>query len=161
MSNLSTVEIDSLLRPVAALTVIICVGNTLRSDDGVGPYIASHLKNTGKLIVFDAGYDPENFIGKAAETGPGRIIIIDAADFGGEAGEARIIGEEDIPESSLSTHAIPLKVVYHILKADTGSEIKFIGIQPKEVSHGERLSPEVKAAADKMIARITKEFTDA
>ena len=161
MSNLSTVEIDSLLKPISALTVIICVGNTLRSDDGVGPYIASHLKNTKKLAVFDAGYNPENFIEEAAETRPGRIIIIDAADFGGEPGEARIISENEIPESSLSTHAIPLNVIYHILKEDTGSEIKFIGIQPKEVSHGERLSPEVKAAADKMIARITKEFTDA
>jgi hydrogenase 3 maturation protease len=161
MSNLSTAEIDSLLKPVAALTVIICVGNTLRSDDGVGPYIASYLKNTEKLIVFDAGYNPENFIEETAETRPGRIIIIDAADFGGEAGEARIIDEEDIPESSLSTHAISLKVVYHILKADTGSEIKFIGIQPRQVAHGESLSPEVKAAADKIIARIKKEFTDA
>ena len=161
MSNLSTVEIDSLLRPVAALTVIICVGNTLRSDDGVGPYIASYLNNTEKLTVFDAGYNPENFIEEAAETRPGRIIIIDAADFGGEAGEARIIDEENIPESSLSTHAIPLKVIYHILKADTASEIKFIGIQPRQVAHGESLSPEVKAAADKIISRIKKEFAGA
>ncbi|MDD4879290.1 MAG: hydrogenase maturation peptidase HycI [Candidatus Omnitrophica bacterium] len=161
MSNLSTAEIDSLLKPVVALTVIICVGNTLRSDDGVGPYIASYLKNTGKLAVLDAGYNPENFIEKAAGLRPGRIVIIDAADFGGEPGETRIISERDIPETSLSTHAIPLKVVYHILKEDTGSEIRFIGIQPKEVSHGECLSPEVKAAADNLISKIKKEFSGA
>ncbi len=150
-----------MLKPAADLTVIICVGNILRSDDGAGPYIASYLNNSEKLAVIDAGYDPENFIEEAAKLKPGRIVIIDAADFGGDAGEVRVISEEDIPESSLSTHAIPLKVIYHILKEDTGSEIKFIGIQPKEVSYGERLSPEVKAAADKMIAKIKKEFIDA
>lgn len=161
MSNLLTAEIDDLLKPAADLTVIICVGNTLRSDDGVGPYIASHLNNSKLLAVIDAGYDPENFIEETAKLKPGRIIIIDAADFGGKAGEAKVIDERDIPESSLSTHAIPLKVIYHILKEDTASEIKFIGIQPKEVRHGEYLSPEVRAAADEIIAKIKKEFTNA
>jgi len=161
MSNLLTAEIDDLLKPTADLTVIICVGNTLRSDDGVGPYMASHLKNTKKLVVFDAGYNPENFIEEVVALKPGRIVIIDAADFGGKAGETKVISEEDIPESSLSTHAIPLRVIYHILKEDTGSEIKFIGIQPKEVGHGERLSTEVKAAADRIVSKIRKELADA
>lgn len=141
--------------------MIICVGNTLRSDDGAGPYIASYLKGTKKLAAFDAGYNPENFIEEVTALKPGRVIIVDAADFGGEVGEARIINEGDIPESSLSTHAIPLNVIYHILKEDTGSEIKFIGIQPKGVGHGEGLSPGVKAAADMIISRINKEFADA
>jgi len=155
------IEIDDLLKPSADLTVIICVGNTLRSDDGVGPYIASYLYNSKKLAVIDAGYNPENFIEEVTELKPGRIVIIDAADFGGKAGETRVINEGDIPESSLSTHAIPLSVIYHILKEDTASEIKFIGIQPKSVRYDEGLSPEVQAAADKIIAMIKKEFTDA
>lgn len=140
---------------------MICVGNTMRSDDGVGPYIASYLNDSKLLSVIDAGYNPENFIEEVAGLKPGRIVIIDAADFGGKAGETKVISEGDIPESSLSTHAIPLSVIYHILKEDTASEIKFIGIQPKDVRHGECLSPEVKAAADKIIAKIKKEFTDA
>lgn len=161
MSNSLTAEINDLLKPTQYLTVMICVGNALRSDDGAGPYIASRLKNTEKLSVFDVGYTPENFIEEVSELKPGRIIVIDAADFGGEAGEARIISEEDIPESSLSTHAIPLKVIYHILKEDTDSEIKFIGIQPKSVKYDEVLSPEVKATSDMMISRINKEFANA
>ena len=140
---------------------MICVGNALRSDDGAGPYIASHLKNTKKLIILDVGYNPENFIEEVASLKPGRIIVVDAADFGGEAGEARIISEDEIPESSLSTHAIPLKVIYHILKEDTDSEIVFIGIQPKEIKYDECLSPEVKATADMIISKINKEFSDA
>ena len=143
------------------MTVIICVGNVLRSDDGAGPYIASHLKNTKKLAVFDAGYTPENFIEEVVELKPGRIIVIDAADFGGEAGEVKIISEEDIPESSLSTHAIPMKLIYHIFKDDTDSDIRFIGIQPKSVKYDEGLSPEVKAASDMIISQINKEFADA
>jgi len=161
MSNSLTAEINNLLKPAADLTVIICVGNPLRSDDGVGPYIASYLKDTKRLVVFDAGYNPEDFIDRVSGLKPGRVVIIDAADFGGKPGEARVISEEKIPQSSLSTHAIPLKVIYHILKEDTGSEIKFIGIQPGEVGYGERLSPEVKVVADEMVSRIKKEFSDA
>ena len=161
MSNSLTAEINDLLKPAPYLTVIICVGNSLRSDDGAGPYIASRLKNGEKLVVLDAGYNPENFIEEVIALKPGRIVIIDAADFRGKAGEARMISEEDIPGSSLSTHAISLNVIYHILKEDTSSDIKFIGIQPKEVGYGERLSPEVQAAADMIISKIKKEFIDA
>lgn len=161
MSNSLTAEITDLLRPSEGLDVIICVGNPMRSDDGVGPYIASKIAGSPRLKIFDAGYTPENIIDEVKAVKPDRIIFIDAADFRGKAGEIRMIGEEEIPESGLSTHAIPLKVICGILRADTGSDVRFIGIQPADVSFSEKMSSEVKGAADLLIAKINGEFSHA
>jgi len=161
MSSSSTAEIKKLITSRKQPLVFITIGNTLRSDDGVGPYIASKLKSNKSLIVLDCASHPENYIDEIVELNPGKITIIDAADFGGDSGDIRIIEKEQIPETSLSTHLISLKVIASILEDDTKAEVKFLGIQPKSVSLGEELSSEVKEAADRLIKIILKEHKNA
>jgi hydrogenase 3 maturation protease len=162
MSNLLADNLVNLLTPQEfSRTLIITVGNCFRADDGVGPYIASGLKQSAHLSVIDAGYTPENIIDPAAKLCPQRIIFIDAADFAGLPGELRLIDAKHIPESSLSTHSVPLPVVSRILQEDTRADIYFIGIQPKSVEHKEGLSEEVSFAADTLIKHINQEFKDA
>jgi len=162
MSNLLDVSLINLLTPREfPRTLIITAGNCFRADDGAGPYIASGLKQSSKLSVIDAGYAPENIIDQAVKLSPQRIIFIDAADFGGAWGELRLIDSERIPETSLSTHSIPLPVVSRILSADTKAQIYFIGIQPKSVEYRQGLSGEVKSAAEELIKHINQEFKDA
>ena len=176
MSNLLAGNLTDLLTPQEfSHTLIITVGNCFRADDGVGPYIAVGLKQSAKLSVIDAGYTPENIIDQAIKLlaqrritasqigpgAPGRIIFIDAADFGGSSGELRLIDAQHIPEVSLSTHSMPLSVISRILYEDTQAKIYFIGIQPKSVEHQEGLSYEVKLAADALIKHINQEFKDA
>ena len=159
MSNLLTGNLINLLTSKDFFhTLIITVGNHFRADDGVGPYIASGLMPSAKLLVIDAGSTPENVIDQAAKLSPERIIFIDAADFGGMPGELRIIDHEHIPEASLSTHSVPLPVISRILYEDTKAKIYFIGIQPKSVEHKEGLSAEVKLAADALIKQINEGF---
>lgn len=162
MSNLLAGNLINLLIPREfSRTLIITVGNSFRSDDGAGPYIASGLRQSNKLSIIDAGYTPENIIDQAVKFAPGRIIFIDAADFGGAPGELRLIDAEHIPQASLSTHSMPLPVVSRILYEDTGAKIYFIGIQPKSIEHKAGLSKEVNLAADALIKHINKEFKDA
>lgn len=162
MSNLLADNLSSLLTPQEfSRTLIITVGNCFRADDGVGPYIASGLRQSAKLSVIDAGYTPENIIDQAVKLSPGRIIFIDAADFSKVPGELRLIDSAHIPESSLSTHSMPLPVISRILYEDTKAKIYFIGIQPKSVEHKEGLSCEVSLAADALIKHINEEFKDA
>lgn len=147
----------------SVIPVIITVGNTLRSDDGVGPYIASCLKPHRQPAIINAGSNPENSIEEAISLKPRGIVIIDAADFGGEPGEARLIDKEYIPETSVSTHMISLKVVAAILAEETKAQVSFLGIQPKHVGIGEGLSAEVKKTADEIVAlllRSTQMSTD-
>ena len=156
MSNLLTAKLKKILNFESGLNVIITIGNSLRSDDGVGPYIASKLDSIDNIVVVDAKCNPENFIDQIVNLKPKNILIIDAASFGGETGEIRMIAMNDIPETALSTHAISLKVVASILVEDTGASIGFLGIQPKSVVFGEGLCDKVIAAADLVIGEIKK-----
>lgn len=162
MSNLLDASLVNFLTPKEFIrTLIVTVGNCFRADDGVGPYIASCLRQSLRLSVIDAGFTPENIIDDVIKLFAQRIIFIDAADFDGVPGELRLIDSEHIPETSLSTHSMPLPVVSRILYEDTKAQIYFIGIQPKSVEYRQGLSGEVKSAADELIKHINQEFKDA
>ncbi|HOY09791.1 MAG TPA: hydrogenase 3 maturation endopeptidase HyCI [Candidatus Omnitrophota bacterium] len=158
MSNLLTAEIFEALKPRPGTNLVITAGNSFRSDDGVGPYLYEALKGRVLVPILDAGYTPENIIDQAIQVNPDYIIVIDAADFHGRPGEVRIIEEDLIPTSTLSTHAIPLNVVTRLIEEETGATTVFIGIQVCSVVPGEGLSPEVKEAADALSQEMTNLF---
>ena len=136
---------------------VITVGNSLRSDDGVGPYIAGQVKiPKDGVIILDAGDRPENIVWKATEVAPKRVVIIDAADFGGEPGEVRAIPEDCLPENPISTHRFPLRVISQLVTEDTGARVDFICIQPQSVGFGEGLSERVKAAAEEIVMMLSE-----
>lgn len=157
MSNLSA-NIQKIFASLEGCDVILTVGNTLRSDDGLGPFIASELEANDKLAVIDAGSNPEKVIDEITKLNPENILIIDAADFRANPGEVRLIDQEAIPETSLSTHTISLKVIAGILARDTKAQIKFLGVQAKSVGLGEGICAEVKLAASGIVKEIKRRF---
>jgi hydrogenase 3 maturation protease len=102
-----TAEIKDIFTPSEkGKLLVITVGNSLRSDDGVGIYIAKQIKKCKKnIIILNADSKPENIIDKAVQIKPQKVVIIDAADFGGRVGEIRLIKKTDIQSTSLSTHS--------------------------------------------------------
>lgn len=133
-------------------TLLITLGSELRADDGVGPYIAARVKFTRPdLRLIDAGTAPENIAQTAIDWKPDKIILLDAARFGGAAGELRVIPLEAINRAAvLSTHSFPLSVTFSIVKEDTGAELVIIGVQAGSTDLKEGLSPEVKETASKL-----------
>ncbi len=158
MSSLLTDKVQEALLPAPnGATLFIFVGNTLRGDDGAGPYIFERLSGAteNRIRLMNVADRPEDCIDDAVAAAPAKTVIIDAADFGGAAGEARVIPHEFIPNTTLSTHTFPLKVIAGILKEDTGSDVFFIGIQSKDLSWSEELTPEVKNTANAIAAFIS------
>ena len=142
-------------------TLIIAVGNTLRHDDGVGPYIAEQLRNSkfevlDNVQIINVEEKPERAIDEAARVKPAKTIIIDAADFGGKVGEVRIIDIEDIPATTLSTHTFPLPIIAKIIEEDSKAPVYFLGVQPARMDLGEGLSCEVLKTAEEVIKLCTK-----
>lgn len=158
MSNILTVDIIEILKSIPGSNLILTVGNSFRSDDGVGPYIGRHLEEIKDLKVINAGINPENVIDEVVDLNPDKIFIFDAADFGGSAAQVRLIPKESIPQGALSTHAIPLNVITELIASSIDTSICFIGIQPKSVAMGEGLSADVKKAADEIIAILREGF---
>ena len=161
MSNSLTDSVCRALQPSSGTTLVMTVGNSLRSDDGIGPFIAEKLVSTQNLTVIDAGINPENYIDDAIEVKPAKIIIIDAAQFGGSPGEARVIATEHLPQTSLSTHSIPLPVLTSILEEDTQAEVVFLGIQAEKMEWGEGLSSAVQKTGEELSEYINKEYSHA
>ncbi len=129
--------------------MIVTAGNSLRNDDGVGPFIAAGLKQfkNNKFILVDAGMTPENSIDEVISARPGKVVFIDAADFGGAPGEIRIVPEESISDFTLSTHVFPLSAIARIAGEDTGAAVFFICIQITNASLGETICKEVLNSA--------------
>jgi hydrogenase 3 maturation protease len=152
-----TVELKDIFTPSAkGKLLVVTVGNSLRSDDGVGIYIAEQVKKSKKnIIILNADSKPENIIDKAVQIKPQKVVIIDAADFGGRAGEIRLIKKTDIQSTSLSTHSFSLNIIARIIEEDTGAKVFFLGIQPRNVRLGEGLSKSVRKAAQKIISCIS------
>lgn len=137
------------------MTVILGIGNTLKGDDGVGPYIISKIKN---IEAIDAGTVPENYIQKIIDSRPDEIIIIDAIDFGGKPGEVKWFSDIDSQNISISTHNLPPRLFIDFIKQQTGAEIKIIAIQPKALRFNTPLSEEVKESADRLIDELCTKY---
>ncbi|MFC1496733.1 hydrogenase maturation peptidase HycI [Candidatus Margulisiibacteriota bacterium] len=135
--------------------VVLTIGNTLKSDDGVGPYIGKEMEPrlsvAGSIVTLNAGNKPEAFVGKVIESKPAKVVIIDAVHFGGKPGETRIIKKEQLPAGAFDTHSIPLKMIAKMIEDESKAPVYILGIQPKSVDLGEELSDEVKEAADKIV----------
>ena len=127
--------------------VILGIGNTLRSDDGAGSLLACRLKDKVPYIVYDAGANPENYLGKIIKDDPDNIIIIDAADFAGRPGEFRLLEGEGLKTSNLfSTHDASISLTINYLQSSIHTDIIILIIQPKSTIFGDILSPQVDNA---------------
>jgi len=138
--------ISQLRRILKGRTSIFGVGNTLRGDDGVGPYFASLVQDRKGLAAVDCGDAPERFIGKALRGQPDTVILADAVDFGGIPGEARLLDVALIQSRSFSTHDISLKLLVDHLTAER-KHVLLLAFQPRSMRLGEGLSEDVRRLA--------------
>jgi hydrogenase 3 maturation protease len=118
-------------------------------DDAAGICAARMVMERGLpwIRVFLCGVLPENHIAPLRQSPPERLLIIDAADFGGEPGDIRLLGIRDVAGAVLSSHGIPLGVLLASFEEKTC--IRIIAIQPMYTGLREGLSPPVEKAARK------------
>lgn len=126
-------------------TVILGIGNPIRGDDGIGPYITDkliqHVKNqpNPNIVPINTGPVPENFTSIIKKHNPNKIIMIDATEMSLTPGAIRIIKKEQIEELALTTHSMPLSILISYLETIT-KNITLIGIQPRTIEDSENLS---------------------
>ncbi len=131
-------------------SVLLCLGNRDRGDDGVGPRLASEIKDKVNFKVIDAGVAPENYTGVIKRLDPDTIVIVDAVYFDGKPGDIRLFSGDDLRVGKISTHDMSPKLLIQYLKSSTDAKIYVLGIRPGSNKFGQDLSPEVRAALDKL-----------
>ena len=135
-----------------AVNVVLAVGNSMMADDGAGPLLAEMMteKPVDSWTVIDAGTAPENCIHQVRALNPDRVLVVDAAEIGLEAGSVRIIDPESIADMFImSTHTLPLNFVIDELKTFV-PEVLFVGIQPAIVAFSFPMTEMMTTAVQKV-----------
>jgi hydrogenase 3 maturation protease len=145
------------LRGSSAL--ILGIGNTLKGDDGAGPLVCQRLE-AAKISagLIDAGTVPENYIHRIIKIAPRTLIVIDAIDFGAEAGTIRIFQPEQLNSLVVSTHTLSPRLFIDFVRRSVRLDVYFIGIQPAQTQLGEKPSAAVNKAIEKLSAVLTEIF---
>ena len=130
--------------------VVVAVGNPLRGDDGVAAYLGARLRTLTPWPVIDAGQAPENFTDKIAALRPQTVLLLDAGDWGGAPGDARLLADREVDTGAFSTHGPTLGLFVPYLKARLDAAVWVLAIQVQDTSLGRPLSPEVQARADSL-----------
>lgn len=179
-------SISSEIKLSNAKKIVICgVGNDIRGDDAIGPYIVDNLakkleedgiteleiedrkllmssKNTGEqeFYLINCGERPENFISSIAKIEPDSLIIIDAANFSGDPGDLVIEDPKKIDDMALTTHRIPLPIMLKLVneKCDVNISSVLIGVQPKSNVLGSNMTQKVKDVSDSLVFLMYKLF---
>lgn len=129
---------------------LIGVGNPLRRDDGVGPWIVGAVREAvagTRLSVVDAQSVPENFVHVVARADCRNVVFVDAVAAEGEPGTVVFGPLAEFPEAeSFSTHKLALSFCGKFLEA-AGKKVFLLGVVPGDLEFGEGMTPEVERAA--------------
>ncbi len=116
--------------------------------------MAEALRSRFPDRVFDGGQAPEHFMGPVRRANPDTVLLIDAADFGGEPGEVRIAGRDDVGGLMMGTHAPPLSMFMRLLSEATGADVHLAAIQAASTALGGTMCPEVARAVTELAAEL-------
>ena len=124
--------------------LLMGVGNHLRGDDAVGSLLIERLQGQVDIPLLDAGDVPENYLGPIEDSGAEVVLVVDAADFGGNVGEVAIFDIEQVQGMSVSTHAANLGLLFKVIPPERRPQVIMLGIQPGNMELGQGLSDPVR-----------------
>jgi len=122
------------------------IGNTMRGDDGVGPYVARTFREEGWISI-DGGTTPENFTSVLRREQPEVVVLVDAAAMGLAPGALRLVSLDRIEDVSIGTHGPSLTAFIGYISS-FASCVVFIGIQPGKIRDSSSLSIPVRRGAE-------------
>ena len=148
---------------------IIGFGNILMGDDGIGIRVIEELKNHSiiknleNIEIIDGGTSGVDLIFFLQQSD--KVIIIDAVDAGQAEDEVICFNYNDIkqlPEKELksfSLHDMDLSEIFKLVKSlKINTDVVVIGIKPKFINFGDKLSSTVKTKIPEIISKIIQEI---
>ena len=137
--------------------VVAGIGNPIRKDDIIGLKIVQALKGkvSEKVSLLECETVPESFIEEILELQPTHLLLIDAALLSLKPGSMRLFKPEQIANfPAVTTHILPLRIFCGLIGKMTSSKIALLLIEPKTTEFGEGMTPEVQAAAEKIVIAL-------
>jgi hydrogenase maturation protease len=143
--------------------IVVGIGNALLRDEGVGCHVVHALEEIPlpDVEIIDGGTCPD--VLQRLE-GADKLIIVDAVKGGGMPGQIYRFHLEDITVEQkpfLSVHdmnlvdSLMLMQLWHNI-----GEAVIIGVEPREISWGLELSPELKEKMPQIVDAVLSELTN-
>ena len=143
--------VEKLTEILTPSSVIVCVGNTLRGDDGAGMAVGLRIRDIVPWKVYRTQTVPENFLMKIVDSAPESVVLIDAFDFGAAAGAMRLFENHDIAGQGPSTHGPAPLAFLDVLKQMHPCRCVVLGIQPEQTGFHQKLSDPVSEGVDQAV----------
>jgi len=147
-------------------TLIICLGNPLMKDEGIGICLASelmvHLTDNPHVEVMDLGTGGLSVMHAIA--GREKIIFVDCTIMGQTPGLIRRFTPDQVSSKKLrmrySLHEGDLLNTIELSRrlGQCPDDIVIFGIEPKEISHGQGLTSELENNIPQYVQTILKEL---
>ncbi|MBL6946600.1 MAG: hydrogenase maturation protease [Rhodospirillales bacterium] len=141
--------------------LVIGIGNRFRRDDGAGPVIADRLSEHG-IETVELGGDGTELM-QAWENGD-HVILIDAALSGAAPGTIHHFDpiSTEVPSGLFhySSHQFSVAEAIEMARVlgHLPPRMSVYGIEGKDFSYGEELSPEITGALDRVTELILAEI---
>lgn len=146
--------------------LVLGLGNMLLSDEGAGGRAAEELKRRytfpQEVEIIDGG--TMGFELLPYLEGRSHLLVVDAVRGGGEPGSTVRLELDDPPayfRTRLSPHQIGLADILALASMEGALPAKTVlfGVEPKDLSTGLDISPEVEAAIDRLVKQVVIEIT--
>jgi len=147
--------------------VILGVGNLLLRDEGIGIHVIRALSDKSipaniDIEIIDGGTSSDAL---HSMVGVDKLIIIDAVQGGGNPGAVYRFRIDDVVlegKYSISLHQIDLFESLKMMEYLGGKpkDTVIIGVEPKEIEWGLRLSPELEQKVSHIVEIVLKEVTE-
>jgi len=145
-------------------TIVIGIGNEYRSDDGAGIIAANRLRerisNDTMILVKDG--EPNELMDCWMHAD--KVILIDAMSSNESPGTLTRfnVGEKPLPSKLFhySTHSFNIAEVIELARVlnKLPKELIVFGVEGRDFGNGDRISPEVDRAIEKIVECIKEEL---
>ncbi len=144
---------------------VLGIGMDWKSDDRLGSALvralAKEITPSPDIRVVDGGEAPENFTGPVRAFSPSHVLLLDAVDHGLEPGTAFLAEESAIAVGDMTSHRLPLKLLMRFLGQSIPCRVILVGVQPRTLLPGKRLSTSVRKAVGPLAAFLAAEIVNA
>lgn len=146
---------------------VLGLGNRLRRDDGVGPWVARALARRVGNNVDVRQIDGDGFALLDALADAQSVLLVDAVQSGAPPGTVHRLDAVagPLPQDALrcSTHALGVVEAVELARAlgELPARLQVYGIEGADFGSGEGLSPAVAAAAGALVEELLIELTEA
>lgn len=137
---------------------VVGVGDDAKPRDRLGMDAARSVEALGLegVSVFLAGVAPEAYTGPVRRSKPDCILVLDAADWGAEAGALSLLPPESIRATSASTHNLPLSVVVEYLETVVKIKTLVVGLQSDLHSKAKAPTAAERRAVKRLAAAVAR-----